>query len=68
MYSIVAALTEHQSANKNGEGDITLAERQGMDMELNPIISYLTEGTLPEDEKSARELAINKKQYVCIDG
>ena len=36
-------------------------------MELSPIISYLKEGTLPEDEKSARELAINKKQYVLMD-
>lgn len=38
-----------------------------MDMELNPIISYLNERTLSEDEKSARELAMNKKQYVLMD-
>ena len=31
MVCIVAALTDPQSANKDGEGDITLAEGQGID-------------------------------------
>ena len=38
-----------------------------MDIELNPIISYLKEGTLPDDEKSARELTLSKKQYAPMD-
>ena len=33
-----------------------------MDIKLNPIISHLKEGTLPDDEKSAREFTMNKKQ------
>ena len=38
-----------------------------MDIELTSIISHLREGTLPDDEKSARELTMNKKQYVLMD-
>ena len=34
---------------------------------MNPIISYLEEGTLPDDEKSARKMTLNKKQYVLMD-
>ena len=64
---IVAALTDPQSTNKAGKGNATLAERQGKDIELNHIVSYLKEGTLSDDEKSARELTLNKKQYVLID-
>ena len=64
---IVAALIYSQSTNKDGKGNVTLAERQGKDIELNSIISYLKEGTLPDDEKSARELTLNKKQYVLMD-
>ena len=64
---IVAAITDPQSTNKDGEGNATLAERQGIDVELNPIISYLKKGTLPDDEKAARELILNRKQYVLMD-
>ena len=63
----VATITDPQSANKDKEGSAVLAERQGNDTELCPIILYLREGILPEDEKSARELALNKKQYVLMD-
>ena len=63
---IAAALIYSQLTNKDGKGNVT-AERQGKDIELNSIISYLKEGTLPDDEKSARELTLNKKQYVLMD-
>ena len=52
---------------KDGEGNAILAERQGTDIQLTSIISHLKEQTLPDDEKSIRELTMNKKQYVLID-
>lgn len=46
---------------------MTLAERQGSDAELSPIIRYLREGILLDEEKAAKDLALNKKQYVLMD-
>jgi len=34
---------------------------------LRPIIEYLKNGNLPDEEKVARKLTLNKKQYVLMD-
>jgi len=36
-------------------------------MELRPIMEYLKNGNLPDEEKVARELTLNKTQYLLID-
>ena len=37
------------------------------DDELKPVIEFLKNGSLPTDENAARELVLNKKQYVLLD-
>ena len=37
------------------------------DDQLRPVIEYLRNGSLPDDKNSARELTLNKKQYVLLD-
>ena len=64
---VVSIITDPRSANKDGEEDMTLAERQSSDVKLRPIIQYFREGILPNDEKFAKHLALNKKQYVLMD-
>jgi len=44
-----------------------LSESQMSDDQLRPIIEYLRNGSLPDDKNSARELTLNKKQYVLLD-
>jgi len=71
----VAALTAPEASAKDGEEMIGLAEYSGIlptqsshnDNELRPIIEYLKNGNLPDEEKVARELTLNKKQYVLMD-
>jgi len=64
---VVAALIAPKALAKDGEEMIGLAERQNNDNELKPIIEYIKNGNLPEEEKVARELTLNKKQYVLMD-
>ena len=44
--------------------DRDLAERQGTDPQLGPIVQYLRDGILPSLEKEAKELALNQDWYV----
>ena len=44
-----------------------LSDRQRADPELEEIIRYLEEGTLPTDDKKARLLVLNKPQYTMVD-
>ena len=60
---VVDAITDPLSESKDGDEDMTLARKQSSDFKLRPIIQYLREGILLDDERSARELEI-----VCIDG
>ena len=60
---MVAAVETSQLVAKDGD----LAERQRKDQSLNVIIQYLKDGTLPQPEKEAKELVLNKGQYVLID-
>ena len=60
---MVAAVETSQLVAK----DRDLAERQRKDQNLNVIIQYLKDGTLPQPEKEAKELILNKGKYVLID-
>ena len=59
----ITAIETSQSLAK----DRDLAERQSKDQKLGPIIRYLKDGILSQSEKKAKELVLNKGQYVLID-
>ena len=53
---------------ENGEDpNQDLCETQRKDPELLRVISYLEDGTLPTEDKVAREIVQSKSQYVAID-
>ena len=60
-FGIVSAITV-----TGEESDLPALQRG--DAELAPVIRYLESGTLPEDAKLAKALALNKSQYVLQDG
>ena len=60
---MIAAIEASQSPAKDGD----LAEKQRKDPKLNPIILYLKDGILPQAEKDAKEIILNKGQYVLVD-
>lgn len=60
---MVAAIETSQSLAK----DRDLAERQRKDQKLGSIVQYLRDGILPKSEKEAKELVLNRGQYVLID-
>ena len=47
--------------------DSDLADRQGTDPQLGPIVQYLRDGILPPLEKEAKELVLNNDWYVLVD-
>ena len=63
---LVATISIPEVSDKKGERN-GLAESQMSDIQLRPIIEYLRNGSLPTDENAARELMLNKKQYVLLD-
>ena len=65
-YGIVAALSTPQATAKGGEP--ALGERQLSDSELRPILEYLTEGKLPEEDKLARVITLTQSHYTTVDG
>ena len=65
-YGIVAALSTPQATAKGGEP--ALGERQLSDSELQPILEYLTEGKLPEEDKLARVITLTQSHYTTVDG
>ena len=46
----------------------TLGPLQWADLSLVPMLQYLTDGLLPEDEQVARKIVLGSKQYELIDG
>ncbi len=66
MSGIVSALCVPQVFAKDREPD--LGARQRADHELRQIIDFVADGTLPEEEKRAREIALTKAQYEVVDG
>ena len=63
---LAATLSVPEVSDKDGER-IGLAKSQMDDDELRPVIEFLKNGSLPTDENGARELVLNKKQYVLLD-
>ena len=73
-FQVIAVLQAEDHA-KGGEAetdvivaDSSLAAEQRKDAELSELICYLETGTLPPDEKKAREFALTKSQYALVDG
>ena len=64
---MIAALTTAKGRNDDSEGGNTLATLQQRDAELAPTIKYLETGTLPLDDKDARQIAISSGQYTLED-
>ena len=64
---MIAALTTAKERNDDSEGGNTLATLQQRDAELAPMIKYLETGTLPPDDKEARQIAISSGQYTLED-
>ena len=61
--TMVAAIGTPQVQAKDSD----LADRQGTDPQLGPIVQYLRDGILPLLEKEAKELVLNNDQYVLVD-
>ena len=64
--NVVATISVPEVSDKDGERN-ELSESQMSDDQLRPIVDYLRNGNLPDDENSARELTLNKKQYILLD-
>ena len=45
-----------------------LIEHQERDADLQPILTYLKSGTLPEDENLAKKIVLESAQYDVISG
>ena len=60
---MIAAIETSRSPAKDGD----LANKQKKDPKLSLIIQYLKDGILPQTEKDAKELILNKGQYVLVD-
>ena len=62
---LIAVTVPSEATSKSGER--TLGQRQRDDPELCQIIQFLESGTLPPDEKKARELTLSQSQYLLKD-
>ena len=67
--AIAVLQAEDHAEGREAERDVivadsTLATEQRKDAELSELICYLETGTLPPDEKKAREFALTKSQYL----
>ena len=63
---VVAATNPSWTEPKGGEPTLPVLQRE--DPQLMKIIHYLEDGTLPENEKEARELALTKSQFELLEG
>ena len=72
---VVAAVTPQVPTKSGDDGppeqtggkEDTLSRRQKDDSTLGAIFRYLQDGQLPDDESTARELALTRSQYVTQD-
>ena len=46
----------------------TIAGQQRNDPNLQPIIEYLENNSLPDDNSKAQQLILNKRNYTNVDG
>ncbi len=65
IVSVVCAGEPHVPAK---DGDPELGARQCEDTDLRCIVEFIMNGSLPEDQKKARELALTRTQYKVVDG
>ncbi len=63
--AIIATVASNMSGT---EGQETLGNQQRSDEKLRFLIEYLTDQSLPDDEKVAREIVLSSSQYALIDG
>ena len=66
-FSILATLHPKVAAENGEDPNEELIEAQRKDPELLRVIQYLEDGTLPTEDKLAREIVLCKSQYVLID-
>ena len=62
---------EEERSDTDGErvnSDEEILQAQRSDPNLKEIIDYLEEGNLPDDEKRARRLAIERSRFAILDG
>ena len=62
---------EEERSDTDGErvySDEEILQAQRSDPNLKEIIDYLEEGTLPDDEKRARRLAMERSRFAIVDG
>ena len=69
----IAAITLSEETTVNEDctaqaEDLALPELQKRDPDLHPVIEYLEEGILPQDDTEARELTLTKSQYLMVGG
>ena len=64
-YAIIATITVDSPAE---DGEQPLSSQQRADEQLKLMIEYLTDKSLPDDEKTAREIVLSSPQYVLIEG
>ena len=64
MFGILTHLSPEVSPKG---GDTTLSDQQRSDPELQEIITLLTDSSLPDDNKHAKELALTRSQFVMLD-
>ena len=65
-FGIVASLSPKQPLDKDGEEVESLAHQQRADSSLRPIIEYISEKKLPEDEKRAKEIILSQDRYTLV--
>ena len=66
-FSILATLQPSSAAEDGEDPNKELVGAQRKDPELLRVIQYLEDGTLPTEDKFAREIVLCKSQYVLID-
>ena len=66
-FSILATLQPSSEAEDGEDPNKELVGAQRKDPELLRVIQYLEDGTLPTEDKFAREIVLCKSQYVLVD-
>ena len=67
-FSTLATLHPEVPAENGDNPTNDLRGAQRKDPELLRVIRYLEDGTLPTEDKAAREIVLCKSQYILLDG
>ena len=65
MPSLIATITVDPPAEDREQH---LSSQQRADEQLKLMIEYLTDKSLPDDEKTAREIVLSSPQHMLIEG